>query len=53
MRYAPSATAIRMRRMFSISLLLEFFAAACVKRKDGEEQDCDSDINNVQHSQFR
>jgi hypothetical protein len=50
MRYTQSAKEMIPRMIFSIKVLLEFFAAARVKRESRKKQDRRADVNHVQHN---
>ena len=50
MRYTQSAREMIPRMIFSINVLLEFFAAARVKREGGKKQDGRSDVKGIEHN---
>ena len=50
MRYTQSAREMIPRMIFSINFLLEFFAAARVKREGCKEQNGGSDVNSIKHN---
>jgi hypothetical protein len=49
-RYTQSASEMIPRMIFSINVLLEFFAADRVKRERRKKHNDNSDINDVQHN---
>ena len=50
MRYTQSAREMIPRMRFSIIVLLEFFAAARVKRECHKKQDDRSEVNRIEHN---
>jgi hypothetical protein len=50
MRYTQSAREMIPRMRFSINVVLEFFAAARVKREGGKKQNGGPDVNSIKHN---